>query len=49
MSLLGVILKPLGALAAPIMYYDLREIEAEDRAAQAAAAEHQAPPPALAI
>jgi len=47
-SLLGVILKPLGALAAPIMYYDLREIEAEDRAAQAAAAEHQARP-ALAI
>ena len=45
----GVILKPLGALAAPIMYYDLREIEAEDRAAQAAAAEHQAPPPAPAI
>jgi len=26
------------------VYYDLREIEAEDRAAQAAAAEHQAPP-----
>src|SRR5919108_1962435 len=31
-------------LAAPIMYFDLREIEADDRAAQAAAAEHRVPP-----
>jgi hypothetical protein len=38
----GVIVKPLGALAAPIMYFDLREIEAADRAAQAAAAERHA-------
>ena len=29
------------------VYYDLREIEAEDRAAQAVAAEHQAPAPAI--
>jgi hypothetical protein len=40
----GVIVKPLGALAAPIMYFDLHEIEADDRAAQAAAAEHRVPP-----
>ena len=31
-------------LAAPIMYFDLREIEADDRAARAAAAEHRVPP-----
>ena len=43
--LAGVLVKPLGALAAPIMYFDLREIEAEDRAAQAAAAEHKSRPP----
>jgi hypothetical protein len=36
--LAGVLLKPLFALAAPILYFDLREIEAEDRAAQASAA-----------
>jgi hypothetical protein len=39
----GIIVKPLGALAAAIMYFDLREIETEDRAAQAAAAGQQAP------
>ena len=48
-SLLGIliadmIVKPIAALAAPVMNYDLREIEAEDRAAQGAAAEHRAPP-----
>lgn len=40
----GIIVKPLGALAAPIMYFDLRQIEDEDRATQAAAA--QGTPPA---
>jgi hypothetical protein len=34
----GVILKPIAALASPILYFDLREIEAEDRAAQGAPA-----------
>jgi hypothetical protein len=41
----GVIVKPLGALAAPIMYFDLKQIEGEDRAAQAAAAQRPTPPP----
>jgi uncharacterized membrane protein YfcA len=34
----GVLLKPLFALVAPIMYFALREIEADARVAQARAA-----------
>jgi hypothetical protein len=38
----GLILLTWWALIAPVVYFDLREIEAADRAAQAAAAERPA-------